>query len=462
MLGVIDELSYTGRFILTKGVRSRGMAKIQLTIKTDYLPKWDVWEGIRELVQNGRDAEIEHGAPLTIDWYNDTLRIENTGTTLELKALLLGHTSKVGRGDMIGQFGEGLKLGILALVRKGIDVKIRNGSEVWLPKIEFDEKFEADVLTFHIEGGREFKNRVRVEIGSVSKETWDTLKELFLFISTPKKGQEIKTPRGSLLLGETYKSRVYVKGIFVQKVPGLAYGYNLIDAELDRDRKMVEFWNLRYKTQDIFALAVAQNEALVDPFCDMLSETTIETEGLDEYAAGNLSEKLIDQVAAKFTAKYGADAIPVQSLADSKDIEHLGKTGVVVSKQLAAVLSKKLGDTNAIKESLKKEVRESFGWHDLNATERQSLQDAVALVNKVEPISLDQIDVVDFRSDSLFGQFSNGRVLLAKKILADADETLATIVHEVAHRKGGDGDHSHVNAIENLWKAIVKTLRAKA
>lgn len=129
--------------------------KVELTIKVDYLPKWGALEGLRELIQNGKDAETEFRAPLEVRHRKDTnvLVIENDGCTIPHEALLFGHTSKLGRSGMIGKFGEGLKLGVLALVRAGHTVRIRSGSEVWIPKIERSEKFNADVLTVTIEKG---------------------------------------------------------------------------------------------------------------------------------------------------------------------------------------------------------------------------------------------------------------------------------------------------------------------
>src|SRR5687767_3339118 len=81
------------------------MREIELTIKTDYLPSWGSYEGIRELIQNGRDAEIELNAPLKVrhvDRHLDPLTlpylsIENVGVTLPYEVLLLGHTTKVGK-----------------------------------------------------------------------------------------------------------------------------------------------------------------------------------------------------------------------------------------------------------------------------------------------------------------------------------------------------------------------------
>jgi len=436
------------------------MAKIQLTIKTSYLPTWGAYEGIRELLQNGRDAEVEHSAPMRVDWRKESLHIENDGTTLPLKALLLGHTTKEGNSQLIGKFGEGLKLGILALVRAGHPIKIRNGAEVWTPSIERSDLFDDNVLTFNIERGREPKNRVRVEIGGVTNEAWETMRECFLFLNKPKKSDIIETYNGDLLLGPKYKGRIYVKGIFVQTDPDLAFGYNLPDAQLDRDRKMVESWNLKYHTRSVFMAALNQHEDLFEQFNEMLENPTTEIETIsDTYM---VPEKASQDVAAKFRAKHGENAIPVTSLSESVDIEHLGKKGVVVPKQLGVVLAKTLGDTLLVKQRLAKEETKRFGWGDLSEEERSNLSEAVSMINEVEPLSLDAVEVVEFRSEGLMGQFKDGKVFLAKKYLTDLDETLRILVHEIAHKEGLDGEKAHVNRLENIWKGIVRNLRARS
>jgi hypothetical protein len=431
------------------------MPKIQLTIKTSYLPGWGIWEGLREVIQNARDAEFEHNSPMVVDWYNDTLRVENEGVTLPLKALLLGHTTKLNRSDTIGKFGEGLKLGILALVRAGHPVKIRNGSEVWVPTIERSDTFDEDVLTFSIEKGRQDKDRVRVEVGGVTKEDWNRIRENFLFLKPPK--DAISTFEGSLLRGPKYKGRIYVKGIFVQCRPEFNFGYDFSDAELDRDRKMVESWNLKYKVRAILLKAVSKEPSLQGTFRRMLEEDdTIEVQDLDQYF---MDLDLVESVAAEFQQKHGQDAIPVTSLAESADIEHLGKKGVVVSKPMASILSKVLGNSNTVKEELKKEVLHKYSWHELLPAERNSLTEAVSMINAVEPFSLDAVDVVDFRSDDLMGQFKESRIFIARKYLQDPNETLRILVHEKAHENGGDGDKGHVWRVELIWKGIVTNLR---
>jgi hypothetical protein len=70
------------------------------------------------------------------------------------------------------------------------------------------------------------------------------------------------------------------------------------------------------------------------------------------------------------------------------------------------------------------------------------------------------VDVADFRDEAIRGMHKDGRELLAKKILADRNLTLRVLVHEVAHRNGGDGEKGHVSNIERIWSGIVAGLLA--
>lgn len=439
--------------------------KIPLTIKTSYLPTWGAWEGCRELVQNGKDAETELLAKLTVRHRADTstLVIENEGCTLPHEALLLGHTTKADRPDTIGRFGEGLKLGVLALVRAGHSVKIRSGNEVWIPSIEKHAAFDADVLMFDITGGRKPENRVQVEVGGIDAADWAAMKDRFLFLQDMSE-TSVRCSGGTLLLDKKFEGRLYVKGIFVSEDPRFSVGYDFYDAQLDRDRKMIERYDLQYRTQNIWREALATRPDLMERFTKLLDNQAADIEGIDSYNAGWLPEAAKTEAARLFAERYGAEAVPVATLADSKDVEHLGKKGVVVPKSLKAVLETTFGTTDKIKEGLRNEVVKTYGWHELSEAERANLERAVALVSAVEPVALDTIDVVDYRDEKILGMYhgATGRVSLKKGRLADRKETLATLVHEVAHRQGGDGDHSHVGRIEAIWAGIVENLTGGA
>ncbi len=443
--------------------------KIETTICANYLGSrdgdankgWGIWEGIRELVQNGRDAEFEHDAKLTVRHRREaeTLVIENDGCTLPYESLLIGHTTKANRTDMIGKFGEGLKLGVLALVRAGATVKIRNGAEVWTPSIQRSEKFNADVLAFDIQKGRKPENRVSIEIGGVSLETWQNVQDRFLFLKGSIKDTDtVPTYNGSLLLTDAFKGRIFVKGIFVSHDPRLSYGYDFKDADLDRDRKMVSKYDLNYRTQSVWRDALSRRPDLVQDFGTLLEREAADIEGVDEWTASSLPEAARKALAKAFVDRHGANALPVSNLSESSEIEHLGKVGIVVPKALRLVLEKELGNVLTNKAKLREEVTKTYGWHELDGTERDHINRAIGFINDIEPVTLENVDVTDFRDENLRGMFKDGRFLLAKKILADRDLTLRVLVHEVAHRTGGDGEKAHVSNIERIWSGIVSNL----
>lgn len=436
------------------------MSKLELSINVKYLPSWGAWEGVRELIQNGKDAETEFSAPLKVTHSNNTLRIENEGAELSREALLFGTTSKTDRADMIGKFGEGLKLGILALVRAGHGVRIRTGSEVWTAYIARSERYDADVLCFECVGGRENKKRVRVEIDHVSARDWEQLKERFLFLVKIAKDACVETPRGDLLLDKKYSGQIFVKGIFVQADPQLSAGYNFYNATVDRDRKMIASWDVRWNCGQIWAEAAARRPDLLDPLFNLALQDKVDVAGL-EHSAAYAPDAVKTALTETFKAKFGETAMPVANLAESAEMDHFGKRGVVVSKSLGAVLAQTFGGKEQLQKQLREEVTRTLSWGDLDETARETLRDAIGLVAAVRPdCKLDLIDIVEFRSSTMRGQFKNGRILIASRLLADRDELLATLIHEFAHRCGQDGKKDHVAEIEDIWRDIVKYLRS--
>jgi len=439
--------------------------RIELTIKTTYLPTWKTFQGIRELLQNARDAEVELSAPMTVWHRKETgvLCIENDGCTIPHEALLFGHTTKLGREGLAGKFGEGLKLAMLVLAREGHAVRIRSGSEVWTPKIERSEKFDADVLVVHVDKGRADKDRVQIEVDQISEESFAHIKDLFLFLSKTKDGEHVKTSSGTLLLSERHKQKIFVKGIFVQNAPDLSFGYDLSDADVDRDRKMVDSWDMNRRIAGIWTEATSQRPELLGGLTKLLNENAADVAGISDWNATLFTEEAKAYVAGEFSKAYGSDAIPVASLAESQDVEHLGKKGVVVSKSLRLVLEQKLGSAAQNKEKLAKETAKLYGWHELTAEEKGALERALFMVAASEKISLADVDVVDFRDNKIRGLFKDGRIQLRKDILADRDLTLRVLVHEAAHKAGGgDGEKDHVSNIERIWSGIVARLTADA
>jgi hypothetical protein len=190
------------------------MGKTFLTIDPEYCPSWGWFEGIREFIQNAKDADEFEGHEMKIEHQrrSNKLVISNKNVVVPTDRLaIVGTTSKRGT-DQRGQFGEGFVLGTLALIRAGHPVTIFNGDEVWRPSIEEAERgpFKGKRL-LHLNPHKlqNTRDTFSIEIENVSGEIWLESKKLFLFLCPPRTEETVKTPHGTALLGDEYRGRVF-------------------------------------------------------------------------------------------------------------------------------------------------------------------------------------------------------------------------------------------------------------
>lgn len=438
------------------------MPRIELSIKTTYLPDWRTAEGIRELVQNAKDAETEFKAPMKI-WHNgNLLKISNDGVALEHEALLFGHTTKAGRQDMIGKFGEGLKLGVLALVRAGHTVTILSGDEIWKPLLVRSSSFQAEVLAFDISKGKHCGGVV-VEVDKIPLSEWTEMRANFLFLRNDVE-RIVAEGFGELLLDPSLSGKVFVKGIFVQRDPKLMAGYNLYNAPTDRDRKIIPQYDLGWRLSTIWAKAVSTRIDLVEKLYDMLLKDAPDTEDFSSYTKSYLSAEARDALIRQFVKTFGEDAVPVASILESKDIAHFGKKGVVLPVAMARlfqILMDMEGGIDGIKRKIGAEVVARHSWHDLTEDEQATLEHAVAILADIgEQVPMDRLDIVSFRSETRYGLWNGKRIMVSKAVLSDLVKTLTTLIHEYAHNlsEKGDGDKSHIAHIERIWGGVCAVL----
>ena len=80
----------------------------------------------------------------------ETLTLINRNVALARNVLLLGHSVKAQHADVAGQFGEGMKVGALALLREGRTVVMHTAQEQWSWARAMDEQFGVRVLSIFI------------------------------------------------------------------------------------------------------------------------------------------------------------------------------------------------------------------------------------------------------------------------------------------------------------------------
>lgn len=440
------------------------MPKYELSIKATYLPGWGIYEGCRELVQNARDAEVQYDAPMSISFAKrkrsgrDTgaIVITNTGAVLPKEALLIGHTSKSGDQRLIGKFGEGLKFGVLALLRCGVEIKIRNGSEVWMPSIEHSDKFNAEVLVFNVTSGHKEENRVQFEIVGVDEEDWKHISERLLFIG--EYPESIKVPGGHVITSPKHRGQIFVKGIFVAQTESV-FGYDFEDADIDRDRRMVS--NLADKASYLLAGAVNEGH-LVSQVFSLMQAGAEEVSYLSNWRMTDSGRKAI---AGEF-ARNNPGVIPVEYDSQVKELESYGKKGRQVSWGMRTILEAELGTAANTLVELRRSDKVVYANEDLEQDELDNLKKIVQMTGRAcqklgeNVVPLEKVFVVDFHLANRLGTYdpNTGNIRLARSILKSKGQALYTFVHEVAHTHGGDGVRSHEETIGNLMEKILDEL----
>lgn len=432
--------------------------KLELTIKVTYLPEWGKWEGVRELIQNARDEEVRTGIPMVVRHTGKTLRLFNEKSALRHRDLLFGQTDKADRSDFAGKFGEGLKLGTLALIRGGFDVKIRTGTEIWTPAIEHSQQFGEQVLVFNIRRSSKDIGGTQVDVGGLTAMDWTRMREKFLFLASLGSDEAIDVPgQGKIITAARFKGKLFVKGIFVQDGEDYLYGYDFESADVDRDRKLIDPWDLKWKTAAMWRQIVsgASGRQFVGDFYNALVEDSPDVKSLQEYGAKQLPEEIVDELKSRFEAVHGDLAVPVTSLAESRDLGYLGFNGVIVGEALMNALLARSGGIKGLKEKSANNVLARYSWQELSEAERDVFDRAVAAFSlSGYEMDLDKLEVVRFKDERQMGKYSDGRIFLSRSRLTDVSEALGTLIHEHAHAYGPDGSQQHTSAIERMWVSV--------
>lgn len=312
------------------------MTKIELTIAPNYVPGWGIVEAIRELFQNALDQQTQY-PDNDMDWSYDEdeqkLTISNKSSVLTANTLLLGATSKAGNVSTIGQFGEGYKIATLVLLRNNKQITFYNygAKEVWKPRFVKSRKFGTDVLTFFIDKVSVWKTvpdaNLTIEVTGITRDEWENKivpSNLHLqygvdIIESSKYGEAIDQP-----------GNVYVNGLFVCRYEPYKYGYNFKPEyiQLDRDRKMVSDFDLRWCASRIWSGSKSPKalELIEAGHADVAYITSMSS-----------ACELSDAAYQRFRDVYGPEAIPVVTQTELEEVPE-GYKGVIVPDGYSALV----------------------------------------------------------------------------------------------------------------------------
>lgn len=313
------------------------MRKIELTLSPNYVPNWTFVQAVRELLQNAYDQErIDPTKEATCEYKpsEEALIISNKNTVLTENTLLLGQSTKANDKTTIGQFGEGYKIATLVLLREGKRVTFYNygAKEIWRPRFVKSRRFGTDVLTFFIEKipalSKVPRKDLVITVEGISQDEYEHhivptdlyLRNDYTIIETTKIGDIIDL-----------SGKVFVGGLFVCDYKPYKYGYNFKPEyiELDRDRKLISDFELRWKASEMWSLSEQ-----TDCVMTMIMSGCADVAYL--FSIG-WHYRWADLAAEKFYKKYGHNAVPVTNQYELEALPE-GYKGVVVNEIFAELI----------------------------------------------------------------------------------------------------------------------------
>lgn len=313
-------------------------SKYELTISSDYVKSWGLYQAVREFFQNSIDREVQ--SPESSSFFNydeetQTLTIGNKNSVLSIDSLLLGVTTKSNNCDTIGQFGEGYKIATMVLLRLGHPVTFYNygAKEVWTTKLVKSRRYNGKLVpTFYVDKNYPWKSVPNVDltvvIENITKNEYKDIQEHILCLyGDIGETLECSHDRGTILLDDKFKGKVFVSGLFVCENKRLHYGYNIPprNLPLDRDRQTVSDFDLVWETSRMWSTNMETTE-FNTLFYDEDPYDVMYLDSMSAFDSLPLKSK------TEFYEKYGKDAVPVLNQEEYNRILELGGKPVFVTR----------------------------------------------------------------------------------------------------------------------------------
>ena len=292
--------------------------EVNTWISNDYCSDWKLHEAIREILQNQMDGMCvkskggkkyiyvntstneydfdfthletkEKLGEIRYDKEHKVLTVWNLGTLETADLLLGGKKGETINEEIIGRFGEGMKLAALAFNRLGKVFIIITGGEEWRFEIKEDNNFtrkdSPQKCLFWWKNknkNNDYKNKIVVIMRNIEFDEWKNEIDNYLWLTQKNTGAitayspDNKVILGQILLGEHFRNKIFVKDIFVintvkkeekeknikNNITHCVFGFNA-DLKLDRDRNCVPDLNQRnQKTSQIIAYILNNRSVL--------------------------------------------------------------------------------------------------------------------------------------------------------------------------------------------------------
>ncbi|XP_062518650.1 uncharacterized protein LOC134193825 isoform X1 [Corticium candelabrum] len=443
--------------------------RVNLSIERSYSPTWQLWEGVREMVQNWYDGLLETRESLRKTIYVPKLEIEksenseertveynasvdlpsgglttrrdlgkvcysaekkcltlvNHKTELARKVLLLGYTKKPHCEDVIGEFGEGLKIGALALYREGRRVTVETKTDRWCFTVDHHKSFkDSRVLTVIVSDRNEtvcdelcdFPTCPLLNLGPedtcttispITEKEWEQQTQRFLFLEPPL--DSVNTDKGRLMMDTHLAGQLYVRGVWVtdMKTDDLVAGVDFYRMRLDRDRRaVVHKSDIDHQVSSMWTEALEKKPEWASRYYRLLhSGGSCDVRHASFYMQEATTASL---VAKEFFKQNGQNALPLINTATNdllrKFTHDLKKQVVLCNQSLLEILirSGKVQTADSLLDQHKVSQQVKIPLAKLSDDEMGVLRHVQDLVNIVDPnFNLSSVDIIETEDQDL-------------------------------------------------------------
>ncbi|MFB8242356.1 hypothetical protein ACFC58_38085 [Kitasatospora purpeofusca] len=459
--------------------RNEGIS-MPFPISPDYVKKWTTPRAIVELIANALDEDSE----AAVSWAEGVLTIEDRGPGIAQDAFVLGASSKT--SQQIGQFGEGKKLAALVLAR---DPEI---GEIWFETVGYTftpsienrspldgivpmrgEKGAATLVYTLYPGERTTGTKITIQC---PKRVADDAVARVLHLAQP--GYIPPQDQARVML-DGPPGRIFIGGILVSTDPRLSASYDLplglAKGDQNRDRTIVDGSALDHYL--IQALAGCSDPHVIDHFVTLAlarKPITPQEQYFGKVSDYNVKLAFLSAARRAFPAGvrlyYSDGNENVEGRAGMEDGAWLLDRGVLmVETELPPYQHRSLMELLGVERrhtAVKTETRRresKTAWvpvGSLAAAQLQNLDYAVALFRAtLGPESIGKVRAYSQSEDigcGSAGKYYTGTdvIGLHQKTLTDRQATIATLVHEAAHRKAYFEQSTYSDRSSGFEKAL--------
>lgn len=326
------------------------VSKYELTISTGYVPDWGIVEAMREIFQNALDNEISNPENVMGWSFEDgTIRVSNKTSKLKVESLLLGCSTKTNDKNTIGKWGEGYKIAFMVLLRNNKKIKVYNygAREVWEVRLVKSKRYNGQLITTVFVDKEPVWRKIPeadliIEVSGITDDEYEMIQQKNLHLrEDPVKNFNYKDI-GSILIDESERGNIYVKGLFITNLDKSVYGYNFEPSviDLDRDRRMINAFDIQWQSSRLWIKAGQTSEELLNKALDLIENNEFDTSYVSNISAFD-SRKLADGVAKRFYSKYGDNAVPVTNNHDYDYIKNVEKANpIIVNTKIAEMIER--------------------------------------------------------------------------------------------------------------------------